>query len=169
MLWSLVGVALIGVTAIAYKDPAVYRRLTLAIIPILLCLLFASVGWNWGESSVYQSLEPHLAAERAEALMTRFFAAIDEKSAYDAAMLITIACLFFSRLLASHAIKGRFLGGEGLRPPPNSCLMRDAAKTKSCQSERIPSSRATRTRSEVRTSSGRMPLILSAGRAGAAR
>ena len=94
MLWSFVGIALIGVTIIAYKDPVVYRRLTLGLIPILLCLLFASVTWSWGQSNAYQSLAPHLSSDRAKLLMTGLLDAIDEKSIYDAAMLAAIAYLF---------------------------------------------------------------------------
>ena len=95
MLWSFVGMGLIGVTIIAFKNPAVYRRLSLGMIPILLCLSFASVGWNWGQSSAYQSLAPHLYPDRAVVFMTSFLNAIDEKSAYDAAMVIAIAYFFF--------------------------------------------------------------------------
>jgi len=112
MLWSLIGVALIGVATIAYKDPAVYRRLILGLIPILLCLLFASVGWNWGQSSAYQSLAPHLSPDRAHVFMTSFLDAIDEKSVYDAAMLITIAYLFFLGYLPRIRSKGASSAAE---------------------------------------------------------
>jgi hypothetical protein len=95
MLWSFVGIALIGVTIIAYKDPVVYRKLTLGLVPILLCLLFAFVGWNWGQSSAYQSLAPHLSPDRAKLLMAGFLDAIEEKCVYDAAMLAIIGYLFF--------------------------------------------------------------------------
>ena len=95
MLWSVVGVALVGLTTIAFKDPAVYRRLTLGLIPLLLCLLFASVGWSLGQSSAYQSLAPHLSPDRVKILMGSFLDAIDKKCVYDAAMLIVIAYLLF--------------------------------------------------------------------------
>src|SRR5262245_13142933 len=95
MLWSLVGLFLIGLTAIAYKQPDVYRRITLGLIPILLCLLFASVGWNLGQSSAYQSLAPHLSPDRVKILMGSFLDAIDKKCVYDTAMLVVIAYLFF--------------------------------------------------------------------------
>jgi hypothetical protein len=95
MLWSLVGVFLIGLTTIAYKQPEVYRRITLGLIPIMLCLLFASVGWSVGQSSAYQSLAPHLSPDRVKVLMGSFLDAIDKKCLYDTAMLIVIAYLFF--------------------------------------------------------------------------
>jgi len=95
MLWSVVAVGLVGLTIIAYKDPPSYRRLTLGLIPILLCLLFASVGWSLGQSSAYQGLAPHLSPDRAKILMGSFLEAIDRKCIYDAAMLVVIAYLFF--------------------------------------------------------------------------
>ena len=95
MLWSFVGVVLVGLTTIAYKHPVSYRRLTLGLIPLLLCLLFASVGWNLGQSSAYQTLAPHLSPDRSKLLMGSFLDAFDEKCVYDAAMLIVIAYLFF--------------------------------------------------------------------------
>ena len=95
MLWSLVGLFLVGLTAIAYKQADVYRRITLGLIPIMLCLLFASVGWSLGQSSAYQSLAPHLSPDRVKILMGSFLDAIDKKCIYDTAMLIVIAYLFF--------------------------------------------------------------------------
>lgn len=95
MLWSLVGVLLIGLTTTAYKQPEVYRRITLGLIPIMLCLLFASVGWSLGQSSAYQGLAPHLSPDRVKVLMGSFLDAIDKKCVYDTAMLIVIAYLFF--------------------------------------------------------------------------
>ena len=99
MLWSFVGVVLVGLTTIAYKHPAVYRRLCLGLIPFLLSLLFASVGWNLGQSSAYQSLASHLSPDRVNVLMTSFLDAIEEKCFYDATMLIVIAYLFFLSFL----------------------------------------------------------------------
>ena len=95
VLWGLVGLLLVGLTAIAYKQPDVYRRITLGLIPIMLCLLFASVGWNLGQSSAYQSLAPHLSPDRVKILMGSFLDAIDKKCVYDTAMLVVIAYLFF--------------------------------------------------------------------------
>jgi len=99
MMWSVVGVVLVGLTTIAYKHPASYRRLTLGLIPLLLSLLFASVGWSLGQSSAYQSLAPHLYPARGAVLMASFLDAVEEKSFYDAAMLIVIAYLFFLSFL----------------------------------------------------------------------
>ena len=94
LCWSFVGVVLIGLTTIAYKHPAVYRRLSVGMIPILLCVVFASVGWNLGQSSAYQRLVPHISPELAGIFMTGFLDAVDVKYVYDIAMLLVIAYLF---------------------------------------------------------------------------
>ena len=94
LLWSFVGVVLIGLTTIAYRHPAAYRRLSVGMIPILLCVVFASVGWNLGQSSAYQRLVPHISPDLGTIFMTSFLDAIDEKSIYDAAMLMVISYLF---------------------------------------------------------------------------
>ena len=106
LLWSLIGVVLFGLTTIAYRQPVVYRKLSLGLIPILLCLVFASVGWNLGQSSAYQMLGPHISPDRVKVLMTTFLEAIQEKYVYDTAMLIVIAYLFLLGYLA-HILKGK--------------------------------------------------------------
>ena len=94
LLWGFVGIMLVGLTVIAFKRPDVYRRLMLGVVPILLCLVFASVGWNFGQYSAYHSLVPHISHEVGAIFMARFIDAYDEKCVYDAAMLIVIAYLF---------------------------------------------------------------------------
>ena len=112
MLWSLVGLFLVGLTAIAYKHAEVYRRITLGLIPILLCLLFASVGWSLGQSGAYQNLAPHLSPDRVKVLMGSFLDAIDKKCVYDAAMLVVIAYLFFLGYLPRLRSKDASLAAE---------------------------------------------------------
>ena len=106
LLWTFVGVVLFGLTTVAYKHPVVYRRLSLGLIPILLCLVFASVGWNLGQSSAYQMLGPHISPDRVKVLMTTFLEAIQEKYVYDTAMLIVITYLFLLGYLA-HILRSK--------------------------------------------------------------
>jgi hypothetical protein len=111
LLWGFVGVVLLGLTAVACKQPAVYRRLSLALMPILLCLVFASVGWNFGQTSAYEMLGPHISPDRVKLLMRTFLDAIQEKNVYDAAMLVVIVYLF---------VLGYVTHILGLKEPPSA-------------------------------------------------
>ena len=106
VLWSLVGVLLVVLTTLAHRNPNSYRRLSVGLIPTLLGLVFASVGWNMGQNSAYKLLGPHLSPESVHVFVSTFIEAIEAKYVYDAAMLIVIAYLFFLGYLP-HVLKSK--------------------------------------------------------------
>lgn len=66
LLVALIGLALAGMTTLAYKRPREYRRLAAALSTVLTIAGVFAAGWIGGMSAAISALEPHIGNDKAK-------------------------------------------------------------------------------------------------------